>query len=215
MMRLPRFSLPRPVGILLGILMGIFAVDWLGRIVAAVSVYEILWLDPAAVFEGEVWRLFSFGFLPAGILDLLLGGIGIVWFGSRVARVWRGREFFGYCGICVLAAGVGRVLVSAGGNEVVLGLGVLTVGLLVPWARMFGYERISVFGVWETRIFSVAVVAGLAMALLPAVSGGWKQSVMLLCAAGGGWLYLSLRWKGNREISARTVDSERIGRLEL
>lgn len=214
-MRLPRISLPRAIVVLLCLLAGLYLVEAIGRATGLFSVYSGLWLSPAAVGDGQLWRLFTHALLAGGLLDLVLGAVMLVWLGTRVARVWSPLEFFLYCGICAAGAGAVLCLISSRNDGAALGTAVLVLALLVPWARMFGHERLRLTATWEVRIFTLALVVGLAMVLLNATLAGWRHGLFLLSAAGSGWLYLSLRWKANRAQPAQAVESGRINRLEL
>lgn len=214
-MRLPRFSLPFAILMLLGVMLGVYLVDALAGALELFSVYSCLWLSPAALGEGQVWRLLTYTLLPSGFLDLLMSGLMVVWLGSRVARVWPRMEFFLFCGICAAGAGVVWLLISPGPDEAVRGTQVLVLALLVAWARMFGHERVRLMASWEVRLLTLVLFFGAALILFSASMGGWRQGVLLFAAAGSGWLYLTLRWKANRAQPARAVDSSRFNRLEL
>lgn len=214
-MILPRFSLPFAVLALLCVMLGVYLADALAGAFDLFSVYRCFWLSPAALWEGQAWRLLTYVLLPSGFFDLLMSGLMVVWLGSRVARIWSRMEFFLYCGICAVGAGVVRVLISPDANEAILGTAALVLALLVPWARMFGHERVRLMATWEVRLLTLALFIGAAMILFSAAMAGWRQGVLLLSAIGSGWIYLTLRWKANRAQPARAVNSGRVNRLEL
>lgn len=214
-MRLPPISLPHAIVALLCLLTGLYLTDIIGEATGLISLYAQLWLNPASVWQGQVFRLFTHALLPAGLFDLVTGAVMISWLGTRVARVWSPTEFFVYCGLCATGAGTTLSLVAPGSDGAFLGTAVLVLALLVPWARMFGHERLRLAATWEIRLWTLAVVLGLAMVVLTVIMAGWRHGLFLASSAASGWLYLSLRWKANRAQPAQPVQSGRINRLEL
>jgi len=90
---------------------------------------QLLWLDPAAVMNGEVWRVFTFLFAPVGLVtgtSLLWTALGL-WFthtmGSSLEAQWGSFRFdlFIFFGACATLA-VGFVLGPVTGRFVAAAL---------------------------------------------------------------------------------------------
>ena len=84
----------------------------------AQSVFAALGLFPPAVRQGEIWRLITYAWLPAGV-----GGWGIArtllyrfltyfWFAAALETLWGTRRFLTFYFICVLGGGVAGFLAN-------------------------------------------------------------------------------------------------------
>ena len=200
---------------LLSVLATAYLLEILGRASGAFSLTPWLALIPARILGGEVQRLLTYPLLTGGLLELIFTGILVGWIGSRVERAWSAGELLFYCGLCVLGAGLVRTALAPSGAEAVAGAPVLTLALLVAWARLFGHERLRLSSAWEIRRLHVAAVLALLVLFSAYAAAGWKHAALFAASALTGWFYLSLRWKRNQSQPAAPVRSDRIHRLEL
>jgi len=103
-------------------------------------------LDPAAVLEGEVWRLATWSLLDAQPLSVIFGGLMIWWFGRDLCAAWGERRFLATW----LALSVGAALISvalaglapAQLSAVWLGAWPVLSGLTLAWGLLFPERRI-------------------------------------------------------------------------
>lgn len=194
----------------------VMALAFLGAATGLLNLYPRLALSPAAVWRGEVWRLFTYPFFPAGPLDLLMGGWAVLWLGAWLEREWSALECWLYGGVGTTAAGAlacllfPRVEASLGGSAI------LVACLLAAWFRLCGHRRVQVAPDWETSVRSVALAWGAVLAVFAWFScGRWFALPMLAASSAAGWVYLSLRWRRLERAAHRPLVSNRVRHLEL
>jgi membrane associated rhomboid family serine protease len=175
------------------------------------------WLDlsPALVWRGEIWRLVSYAFLPNGVIDWV---VSLFWMATLVAvlgRNWSTRELWTFSLIAIVAGALVVVVLRPGMQMGVVGNGALIFGLLAAWYRLYGRERIVMLGIGEMSVRQAAVIIALIEALVSFFCIGWFATLAMMCGGGAGWLYLALRGKHALNRRSRSVDSQRIARLEL
>jgi membrane associated rhomboid family serine protease len=172
-------------------------------------------LSGPVFWHGRVWSVVTFALLPAGILDLLFNGVLIACLGPSVERSWSRGELWSYCLITAAGTGVAKVILQPSSPALLTGAGPVVFGLLAAWARLHGWEEFRLGLVWQTTVLRAALLLAAVSFLMMVVSAGLVAAVVTLSGGLAGWLYLSLRWKGNLARGSRTVTSERMSRLEL
>jgi membrane associated rhomboid family serine protease len=188
-----------------------------GFVLDMVGASSWLMLGPRGFWHGKVWTVVTHAFIPASVMDLLFNGLFLFMLGTWIERVWSRYELWAVCLLSALATGLFKVAVAPGDEALLFGTLPLALGLLVVWARLFGHEKVLFMGVWEMTVRQCALLIGiidiLVMATCPCF--GLVNSLAVIMAAVVGWVYLTLKWKWNLRAPARTVDSNRISRLEL
>jgi membrane associated rhomboid family serine protease len=186
----------------------------LGQLFRTVDLYRWLALDVSAAHHGQVWRLVTYAWLPAGIMDFAMTALALILLGPLLERHWTRRELWLYCGIATVGAGVADVLFASGAPPLV-GAASVMLAWLLAWAFVSGHEPVPVpvFGSLTVRTL-VLILAGLSL-FMTLLSGGLVSALVLASGAAVGWLYLWLRHKWLMTRASRVVSSGRIQRLEL
>jgi len=186
-----------------------------GRFSGAYDLYRWLPLDAPDFCSGQIWRVISYALLPISIGDFLANGFLIMMFGGLLERAWPKTEFWIYCVVSVLGAGLLEVILGSSSRSAISGTAPLCFGLLVGWGFALGYEKVLMMLLGEVTVRQTALVAGLL-----SIAGVWAALGMMnaIITAGGGfagfcYLWVQLKWMGTR--NSRIVESERMSRLEL
>ena len=203
------------VQILVGLLAAAYLAEVMGRLSHAFYLSDWLALSGPKFWSGQLWRLVTYGLLPAGIFDFLMNSIVLVVLGGMLERHWSRGELWVYCGVVVLGAGLVKVLLSSSSPQPMSGAAPLLFGLLIAWGFHNGRETISLAPFGEMTVWKLVCFAGTLSLLLQLFTAGTNHAFIM--ASGGviGLLYLwvKLKWLMNR--AGSVVHSERIHRLEL
>lgn len=100
-------------------------------------ILEFLYLDPAKVFQGEVWRLFSYALMPeSGGFTLLLSCLFYYWVGNALERIWGSAKFIIYyvSGVLLTTLGVLIVYLVDGISVSIYGAGYVSSALFFAYA---------------------------------------------------------------------------------
>lgn len=187
---------------------------WIAFFARLFNLYDLLALSPAAVWKGQVWRVVTYAFLPAGVVDWIVSLFWLATLVSILGRHWSARELWGYCLLATVAGALPIVLLNL--KVALVGNSAMIFALLAAWYRIYGNERLILLGIGELSVRQAVILIAIINAIILFFScGGW---MVLLTALGGGiagWLYLSLRGKILMARNSQPVESERIARLEL
>ncbi len=200
-------------------LIALFALVYLAQVIGEkTKAYDLIsWLamDPRSVWSGQIWRLITYAFLTPSLALFVINILFIGMLGTWLERVWSPREWWGYCLLCTIGTAVAKLLITPSSLVSLISNVGMTFGLLVAWGRIFAHEDVLMMGFWKMTIRTAALIFGLINFLLVLPCAGSLNASILLSGGLIGWLYLSLRGKMVQLRSGRTVDSARIGRLEL
>lgn len=137
---------PAIVGGLLVALVGLTIFDQLGHGI----VYDRLALVPAAVFRGEVFRLFTWSLLEKNAIGLVFAALWIWQTGAQLAFDWGPRRFAAVWFGLTAGSGLVQVLAAflwAGANVPQASPWAVLVALLLMWAMNHPGAQLSWFGV--------------------------------------------------------------------
>jgi membrane associated rhomboid family serine protease len=178
----------------------------------------LLLLQPAAVWEGEVWRLVTWVLVEESPLNLLFGGLVLYWFGRDLVDAWGARRFLATWFGIPAAAAVLTCLVGLawprvqggwfGGFWVALNVLVICWGLAYPFRQILLYFALPVSGqalVWIT-------VGG---TVLFALFSSVAAFVPHLLAEGLAWLHASGKGPGSWLRNVRWPRRRKRGRFEV
>ncbi len=108
-------------------------------------------LSPAAILEGEIWRLVAWAFVETGPIDLVFAALVLWWLGRDLALGWGGRRFaLVYLGLAAGAAAT-TVILSVLAPGVVpmaggwLGAWPVLAGLMMAWGLLNPYRQILLY----------------------------------------------------------------------
>jgi len=197
------------------VLAAAYLAEVIGLWSSAYNLSAWLALSGPAFWKGRVWLAITYVLLPAGILDLLFNGMMIACLGPLIERVWSRCEFWFYCLITAIGAGLAKVTLQPSNPSLLIGAGAVVFGLLAAWTRFYGREEIRLGLIWQTTARRAALLLAAITFLMLVASAGLVDAVVTLSGGLAGWLYLSLRWKVNLTCRSRAVTSQRISRLEL
>jgi membrane associated rhomboid family serine protease len=163
--------LPAPVALLIA---ATFVASILGAQVPAVTLFGAL--IPAAVHQGELWRLVTWVLFEPDPLGLIFAALALFWFGGELVRVWGpGRFLLTYFAIAA-ASGVVTCLLAlafpALGGIPFRGPWPIVSALIIAWASCFPRRDIYVYFVLPLRGQNL-IYATLAGTLLFALLGGF------------------------------------------
>jgi membrane associated rhomboid family serine protease len=197
---------------LLVLLAVIYLTSALGGLVHAFDLPSWLAVSAPAVWHGQVWRIVSYALLPAGIFDFLMNSFALALLGGQLERHWTRGRLWRFCTVAAGGAGLAHIFLS---ELPMTGAAPMMFGLLIAWAFECGNQpaQFPLFGEMTVKQM-VLIFAIVSLAIMFFTAGLNRTFVM---AAGGlsGWLYLWLRHKLLMSRAGRSVESQRINRLEL
>jgi membrane associated rhomboid family serine protease len=193
-----------------------FPIALAGHYTHTFELYAWLGLSPARVWKGEVWRMFTYGFLPAGPVDWVVNVFWLFTLVGVLGRNWAALQFWGYCLLGIFAGAVPLVLLKSGMESYLAGTAGMIFALLVAWDWFYRRERLVLLGLGEISVRqAVVLIAIINSLILFFCCGGWFFMLAMWCGGVAGWLYLFVRWKLVMGKSGQQVRSERVARLEL
>jgi hypothetical protein len=154
-----------------------------------------LFLDMYAVRRGEVWRLFTFLFIPATSdpLWMMVNLYFTWWVGSSLEQHWGAFKFNVYYFIGVFATIAAALIAGAASNTW------LDSSLFLAFATIFPDVTILLFFVLPIRVKWLGILSGVGIAYFFVV-GGWQTRASIIAALvtyvlffGEHWLKL---WRG-------------------
>jgi len=181
----------------------------------AYNVYPWLALNGAGFWKGKIWPLATYALLPANLLDFIFNWSIILILGTLLELVWSRGQFWLYCLVCVLGAGIVKVIVQPSAHVAMVGTSPILFGLLVAWGRLFANERILFWFYWDMSARQAAIlIAALSYVVILPCSGLITATIML-CGGLAGWMFLWVQSRILHSNASQPVVSERMGRLEL
>jgi len=208
-------SLPWGMRLFLLIFVFGFPVAWTGLQTQLFNLYGWLALTPALVWKGQVWRMVTYAFLPAGPMDWFLSLFWLATLVSVLGRNWNSRAFWGYCLLGALGGGLFILLLRPGWPFGVAGSAAMIFALLVAWDWMYRHERLLLLGIGEISVRQAAILIAIINSLVLFFCSGWFLMVAMWCGglAGGLWLFVRTKWLLGK--TPQQIRSERVSRLEL
>ena len=179
------------------------------------DLYAWLGLSPALVWKGQVWRMFTYGFLPAGPIDWALGTFWLATLVSVVGRNWSSRGFWGYCLLGIFAGAVPIVLCKPNWDFHLAGGAAMVFALLAAWDFFYRNERILLLGIGEISARQAALLIAFINSLILFFCNGWFIMLAMWCGGVAGYAWLILRAKLFLGKTPRQIRSERMARLEI
>ena len=161
------------------------------------------------------WQLLTYAFLHGNLMHLAFNMFALYMFGSAVERVFGGRRYLAFYGVCVLSAAVAQLIVAA-----VTGLIYPTVGasggifgILLAYGMYFPNNRVMLLFPPIPMPARVFVVVYALIELFLGVTGT-QEGVAHFAHLGGmlfGWLLIRY-WRGQPPFGRRGPPRPRIVR---
>jgi membrane associated rhomboid family serine protease len=198
-------TIPRSVGaILIAMLVATVAT------MLSPALWALLCLDPAALFQGQVWRLVTWVFPQGDPLTLLFAGFVLHWLGRDLANTWSERRFlqvfFGYAAWAAFWTTL-VAAIWAGANRDTVGAWAVVNALLVGWAFSRPGAQINLFGIvpMTAQVFGWLLVGGTVLFAISSPGGAGEYvphlaAIVLAFILNAGitprrlWLKAKLAW---------------------
>jgi len=212
-----RFLAPLTPGVrvLLCLLTICYVVAIAGVFSRSYNLYPSLGLAGPFFWHGKLWTIFTYGLLPATLVDFLFNWVMILVFGSWLERVWSRWQLWLYCGVCAVGAGLVKVLVQPSAPMIMVGTTPVVFGLLAAWGTLFAGERVLFWFLWDMSIRQAAIVMALISFVVMLPCAGPVVAGIMLTGGVAGLVMLAFQSKVLHSRVSRSVVSERMGRLEL
>ena len=177
--RFRRFAIPN----LTGLLAGIQGALWLLAVAlpgpAQARLFETFVLIPANVWQGEVWRLVTFVFLPPGLGILAIFGIYLFWLmGTSLEGQWGTVRYNFYVLISVLATIAAAFLLPSGGPATNM---FIDSSVLLAFAYLFPNFTLNIYFILPIKIKWLALLAWLGYAFVM-IRGDWSARAFVLAS---------------------------------
>lgn len=152
-------------------------------------------LVPLLVEKGEVWRLFTYQFLHAGLAHIALNMFALWMFGSELASRWGSRFFLRYYFLCAVGGGVLFTLVRLGTVIASVGASGAIYGVLMAYAMWFPNRQVYLYFLFPVRVKTLIVFLVL-LELLQAIESTGTGVAHAAHLGGMGFGYAYLRANG-------------------
>ena len=192
-----------------------FPVALAGRYTDTFDLYGWLGLSPALVWAGEIWRMITYGFLPASPIDWMLGTFWLATLVSVVGRNWSSLGFWAFCLLGIFAGAVPIVIFKSAWEFPLAGGAAMVFALLAAWDWFYRNERILLLGIGEISARQAALLIALINSAVLFFCSGWFIMVAMWCGGIVGYLWLVLRAKLFLGKPPQQIRSERMARLEI
>jgi len=160
-------------------------------------------LTPLDILNGKVWQVFTYGFLHADVMHLVLNMMVLVFVGSDIESVWGRRKMLLFFFYCTTMAGLFYLVMQLlMYNPIYLGLPMVGAsggiyGLLLAYGILFPDREMlfMMFLPMRAKQF-VWVLAGVEFLQTLYSGQGRLGAIAHLSGMGAGWLFLFLQAKG-------------------
>lgn len=163
------------------ILVGAMAIVWLMDLLLirriGVSLHYTLMFDRAAIFEGEVWRIFTFLFLPPGssLAFTLLALFFYYSIGSELEAQWGSFGFSAFYLLGAIGAIISGFITGYADNTY------LNLTLFLAYAILFPRSEFRIFFLIPVEARWLALADGILLAIL-FFTGSWSAKLGLVFA---------------------------------
>lgn len=195
---------------LIAVNIGVFLLQILSTAGPSSSASEILSFDSALIAQGQIWRLFSwgFGYLDGQPLGFIFDMLFIWWFGKSMETMYGTRELLLFYATTILlgsAIGMGAAL---GGDRHVamMGSSAPAMAITVLFAYHFPYRQILLFFLIPVPIFAL-VALYVVMNLYGGAQTGFTAGPFIagLTAVAFGLLYAWRDWRIERLLPGQGI----------
>ena len=205
---------PGAAGVL-WLLLVVYLAMLLGSVLHLYDLAGWLALTGPKLFAGQAWRLLTYAWLSPGLPFLIGNALSFIFLGILLERFWTRGDFWLYCAVTAMGAGLARVCLQPSGGMPLMGPGPVTFGLLLAVAFVRGREVVQSPPLTGMVTWHLVLVVGAIILASMALSTGLVPAMVTGAGALTGYLYLSLRYKWLMNRDSRVVQSDRISRLEL
>ncbi|MGO9584900.1 MAG: rhomboid family intramembrane serine protease [Limisphaerales bacterium] len=208
-------SLTPGVRILLCLWSAVYLAAAIGKFSHAYDLARWLAVSGPNFWHGQVWELITYPLLPTTVLDFVFNSLMIVLLGGLLERIWARADFWTYCAVAAVGAGLAKVFLQSSNPFPMTGMAPVVFGLLAAWGYLSGHEKVPFVFFGEMTVWQMVLLAGAVSFFTTLFSTGLVNAIIMLAGGLTGLLYLWLRSKILMTRESRIVHSERINRLEL
>ena len=186
--KLKWLSIPNLMLIVVGAMGVVFVMNYLIGMSAGQSIYSMLTFDKALIAKGQVWRVFTFLFLPpSGNVFFALIGLYFYWLiGSSLENEWGSFGFTVFYLLGAVGAIISGLITGYATNDY------LNMSLFLAFALLNPNYTVYVFFIIPVKMKWLALIDGLGI-IASLIFNGWSgRLVMRVKQAYGRW-----KWKRN------------------
>ena len=170
----------------------IYLSDWFVMPQLGFSVSELLTFDRAAILSGQIWRLFSFVFLPpdSSLLFIVLSLYFYYLIGNGLENAWGSFKFNVYYLVGIIGTIVAGLITGYGTNYY------LNMSLFFAIAAAYPDFQVMLFFILPIKIKWLAIADGV-LFLFSFLFSGWSDRLALLAAVFNFLLFFGgdvIRW---------------------
>jgi membrane associated rhomboid family serine protease len=174
-----------------------------------------------AVLHGQIWQLFTYSFLHADVMHLVLNLLVLAFVGSDIEAVWGRKRFLTYYFYCSIMAGIFYLLVQILiSNPLYLSLPMVGAsggiyGLLLAYGILFPDRELLLMMLFPMKAKQfVWVLAGIEFLQALFSGQGGLGAFAHVSGMGAGFLYLYFQAKGF-QIQKRPAPKKKASHLRL
>lgn len=183
----PHFGIP---GLMRFVIAGNVLVFLLSSFSRMTGVYSLLSFNLGAVLQGQVWRIFTFPFVPndSSAFYLLISCYFYYWIGSTLEREWGQAKFTIYYLSGVVLTMLGAVVayfLPGGSTYAVAGTMYVNLAMFFAFAMLYPNAQVLLFFIIPIRMKWLAILDGLLFAadILKSIAAGyWIGAITAIMA---------------------------------
>ncbi len=176
---------------------------------------DYLSLSGRDFWSGQVWRLLTHSWFPAGIQDLVLNSVLIAVVGAWVEARSTRWLFYGICLSGGVGSGVVKILLQPHDPIGILGIAPISFALLAAWIKVCGHEDITLIVTGVTKVRTAGIIFSLLSLVAAIFSCSPVNGLITACAWPAAWMFISCHEWYLRGRPSQASRSDRINRLEL
>ncbi|MDX2021380.1 MAG: rhomboid family intramembrane serine protease [Deltaproteobacteria bacterium] len=188
--------MPRVIAVIIGAMaVTSIAAAVLGRN-TSLPLGQMIYLSPADVLRGQVWRLITWPLIEGEPIGLLFGGYTLYWVGRDLVDAWGERAFALRTLVLTLLVGVLTTAMALAWPVGAAGVWPLLDGLLVIWGLSFRNRTLNFFGMLPLSGLRLAQLT-VGLTVLYALFSGVAAFIPHFIAEGLGYLWMvpMARWQ--------------------
>ncbi len=188
---------------LLLVYIGVFLVQQIADRFLGANIGGWLALIPAGVFHGRIWQVFTYSFLHADVMGLVLNLLVLAFVGSDIEALWGRKKFLTFYFFCTSMAGLFYMLIQAIlWNPMYLSMPLIgatggVYGLLLAYGLLFPDREMLFMMIFPMKAKQfIWVLAGVEFLQALFSGQGGIGAIAQLSGMGAAFLYLVLQAKG-------------------
>jgi membrane associated rhomboid family serine protease len=145
------------------------------------------------IMRGKIWQLVTYPFVSSSSMNVVFGGLMVLFIGSAIEREWRTASFLLLWLVVSVGCGLIWVIVNllTGNNIVGMGASACTYGLLATMGLLFRGRRFFMFfaTVESRHLVLILIAIGILMNIRSPINLVWISGALVA------YVYIKLRWR--------------------